>query len=100
MARPRVAERHRHGRQVRGGCREPIGQSGDANLTVDSIVGDGHVEAVRLSDGTQVAADLVLIGLGVVPVTDWLEGSGLHIDDGVVCDATCAVGGHQCCGRR
>jgi len=33
--------------------------------------------------------DLVVIGVGAVPSTDWLEGSGLQIDDGVVCDAYC-----------
>lgn len=55
---------------------------------VEEIVGNGHVEAVRLTDGSQVAADLVIVGLGVTPATDWLAGSGLHVDDGVVCDAT------------
>lgn len=54
---------------------------------VDGFVGDGHVEAVRLTDGSQVPADVVVVGLGVTPATGWLEGSGLHLDDGVVCDA-------------
>lgn len=54
---------------------------------VDGFVGNGHVEAVRLTDGSQVPADVVIVGLGVTPATDWLEGSGLHLDDGVVCDA-------------
>ena len=31
---------------------------------------------------------MVLVGIGVVPNTGWLEGSGLTLDDGVVCDAT------------
>jgi NADPH-dependent 2,4-dienoyl-CoA reductase/sulfur reductase-like enzyme len=60
---------------------------------VDAFVGNGRVEAVRLKDGSQVPADLVIIGLGVTPVTDWLEGSGLRLDDGVVCDATGAAEG-------
>ena len=38
-------------------------------------------------------ADLVIIGLGVTPATEWLDGSGLRVDDGVVCDATGAVEG-------
>ncbi len=52
--------------------------------------GDGsRVEAVRLSDGSVVAADLVVVGIGVIPNTEWLEGSGLSIDNGVVTDETC-----------
>ncbi|ORB71660.1 NAD(P)/FAD-dependent oxidoreductase [Mycobacterium scrofulaceum] len=54
---------------------------------VDGFVGNGHVEAVRLTDGSQVPADVVIVGLGVTPATGWLEGSGLRLDDGVVCDA-------------
>jgi 3-phenylpropionate/trans-cinnamate dioxygenase ferredoxin reductase subunit len=33
----------------------------------------------------------VVVGIGVVPETAWLESSGLELDDGVVCDATCAT---------
>lgn len=32
---------------------------------------------------------MVVVGVGVVPNTGWLEGSGLTLDDGVVCDETC-----------
>ena len=35
--------------------------------------------------------DLVVVGIGVSPNTDWLDGSGLTIDNGVVCDATCTA---------
>ncbi|MGH9227420.1 MAG: NAD(P)/FAD-dependent oxidoreductase [Acidimicrobiales bacterium] len=50
--------------------------------------GDGRVERVRLADGAAIDADLVVVGIGVVPNTGWLEGSGLTLDDGVVCDAS------------
>ena len=62
-------------------------------VDVQGFVGDREVEGVTLSDGSQVAADLVIVGLGVTPATDWLEGSGLRVDDGLVCDATGAVDG-------
>ena len=48
-----------------------------------------HVTGVRLADGTTIAASVVVVGVGVVPNTEWMEGSGLTIDNGVVCDATC-----------
>lgn len=57
-------------------------------VTVEGLEGDGRVERVRLGDGTAVDADLVVVGIGVAPVTGWLEGSGLVLDDGVVCDET------------
>jgi NADPH-dependent 2,4-dienoyl-CoA reductase/sulfur reductase-like enzyme len=47
-----------------------------------------RVTGVRLADGTRLPADLVVVGAGCTPVTDWLDGSGLALDDGVVCDAT------------
>jgi 3-phenylpropionate/trans-cinnamate dioxygenase ferredoxin reductase component len=50
--------------------------------------GAGRVARVRLADGSAVDADLVVVGIGVSPNTGWLEGSGLALDDGVVCDAT------------
>jgi NADPH-dependent 2,4-dienoyl-CoA reductase/sulfur reductase-like enzyme len=55
---------------------------------VDGLEGGDQVESVRLSDGSSVPADVVLVGIGVVPNTGWLEGSGLTIDNGIVCDAT------------
>lgn len=36
-------------------------------------------------------ADLVVVGTGAVPATAWLTGSGLDLDDGVVCDRTLAT---------
>ena len=62
-------------------------------VSVDEFLGAGQVEGIRLSDGSQVEADLVVVGLGVTPATDWLDDSGLRIDDGLVCDATGAVEG-------
>jgi 3-phenylpropionate/trans-cinnamate dioxygenase ferredoxin reductase subunit len=59
---------------------------------VEALEGDERVERVRLADGSRIAADLVVVGIGVSPETGWLESSGLALDDGVVCDATCATG--------
>ncbi|MCY4104216.1 MAG: FAD-dependent oxidoreductase [bacterium] len=56
---------------------------------VASITGAGRVEQVVLSDGARLDADVVVVGVGVTPNTEWLAGSGLAIDDGVVCDETC-----------
>ncbi len=50
--------------------------------------GAAAVDGVELDDGTVVEADVVVIGIGVVPTTDWLAGSGLEVSDGVVADAT------------
>ena len=62
---------------------------------VAEIVGEsGRVRGVRLADDSRVEADVVLVGIGAAPVTDWLTGSGLTIDDGVVTDDRCrALGG-------
>lgn len=54
--------------------------------------GSGHVEGVRLSDGSRLDADLVVVGAGAIPATGWLEGSALTLDDGIVCDETLYTG--------
>lgn len=51
----------------------------------------GHVTAVRLTDGERLAADLVVVGIGVTPNVGWLTGSGVDVDDGVICDDRCAT---------
>ncbi len=60
-------------------------------VRVESFEGEKRVSAVRLEDGTRIAADVVVIGIGVEPETAWLADSGIHVDDGVMCDATCAA---------
>lgn len=53
---------------------------------VTGVLGTDHVEKVVLSDGTELDADIVVVGIGSRPSTDWLEGSGVEVDNGVVCD--------------
>jgi NADPH-dependent 2,4-dienoyl-CoA reductase/sulfur reductase-like enzyme len=55
-------------------------------ISVEGFEGAGRVERVRLSDGSRVEADVVVVGIGAAPATDWLVGSGLELADGVVCD--------------
>jgi len=52
---------------------------------VERFLGSERVEGVALADGTEVPADLVVVGVGAVPNTQWLGGSGLPIDGGVQC---------------
>ena len=53
---------------------------------VREVLGTGHVTGVACADGTVVDADLLVVALGVVPSTSWLDGSGIAVDDGVLCD--------------
>lgn len=53
---------------------------------VAAIEGEGKVERVVLADGSVLPCDLLCVGIGVVPCVDWLAGSGLTIENGVVCD--------------
>jgi len=73
----RVATRHRE-----------EGVSFHLDVGVEGFEGEGRVSAVRLSDGSRLPADVVVVGVGAAPATEWLEGAGLEIDNGVVCDAT------------
>jgi NADPH-dependent 2,4-dienoyl-CoA reductase/sulfur reductase-like enzyme/nitrite reductase/ring-hydroxylating ferredoxin subunit len=50
------------------------------------ITGDGKVAAVELETGEKIDADLVVVGVGVKPATDFLVGVNLHKDGGVVVD--------------
>jgi NADPH-dependent 2,4-dienoyl-CoA reductase/sulfur reductase-like enzyme len=57
------------------------------NRTVRSVEADVELCRVRLDDGQELLADAVVVAVGAVPATQWLEGSGLEIDDGITCDA-------------
>jgi 3-phenylpropionate/trans-cinnamate dioxygenase ferredoxin reductase subunit len=49
----------------------------------------GKVCAVRLADGEILPADLVIVGIGIVPNVQPLADAGLHCPDGVAVDAFC-----------
>ena len=57
-------------------------------VTFERVEGDGRVENVHLADGSTIPCDVLLVAVGVVPETRWLETCGLVLDDGVVCDET------------
>jgi NADPH-dependent 2,4-dienoyl-CoA reductase/sulfur reductase-like enzyme len=54
---------------------------------VSEVGGVDRVEKVVLGDGAELDADLVVVGIGSQPATAWLEGSGIAVDNGVLCDA-------------
>lgn len=51
------------------------------------VVEDRAVTDVHLADGRVLPADIVVVGIGAVPNVGWLEGSGVEIGNGVLCDA-------------
>lgn len=54
---------------------------------VSGLTGDGAVTGVALADGTSVPADIVLIGVGIVPNQELAAAAGLVCADGIVVDA-------------
>ena len=53
-----------------------------ANVT--EIRGSGAVSSIKLSNGQTLPCDMVVAGIGVVPITDPLANSGIEIDNGVL----------------
>jgi NADPH-dependent 2,4-dienoyl-CoA reductase/sulfur reductase-like enzyme len=51
--------------------------------------------AVTTKDGAEIAADVIVAGLGIVPVTDLAEASGLEVDDGILVDEYGRAGGRD-----
>ena len=54
--------------------------------SVAAFRGEGRLEAVETAGGRTIPADLAVVGIGVVPQTDFLAGSGIEVDDGIVVD--------------
>jgi NADPH-dependent 2,4-dienoyl-CoA reductase/sulfur reductase-like enzyme len=72
-----------HGVRLRNGI-------GVRRLIGDQESGDGGaVTAVELQDGSMSPADVVLVAIGAQPTMDWLAGSGLTLQNGLVCNAFC-----------
>lgn len=61
--------------------------------SVSRFAGDGRLRAVELTNGRTIEADLAVVALGAVPNVEWLRGSGLHLDRGVVCGPDLGVQG-------
>jgi NADPH-dependent 2,4-dienoyl-CoA reductase/sulfur reductase-like enzyme len=71
-------------------CAELHADHGTRLLTgtgVAGLVGNGRVEAVELTDGTRLPADVVVVGIGAVPNIEWLTDSGVALGNGVLTDA-------------
>jgi 3-phenylpropionate/trans-cinnamate dioxygenase ferredoxin reductase subunit len=70
-----VTERHRAaGTDIRAG------------VGIMSISGDDDAVRVTLADGTNLVADLLVVGIGAVPVTSLAESAGLALDNGIAVD--------------
>ena len=55
------------------------------NSTATAFIGDGHVREVKVGDET-IPADLVIIGIGIVPNVELAADAGLAVDNGIVVD--------------
>jgi NADPH-dependent 2,4-dienoyl-CoA reductase/sulfur reductase-like enzyme len=56
-----------------------------------------HGVTLQLGDGTPVDADVTVAALGAIPNTEWLRGSGLRLQPGVVCDEFLQAAEHVWC---
>lgn len=78
------------GPEMGGACAALHARNG-VDLRAGIGVASIEADAVVLSDGTRLPADVVVVGIGVDPNTEWLEGSGVLLDNGVLCDAATRV---------
>ena len=57
-------------------------------VQITEITGsDGHADGVRLSDGSLIPVDAVIVGVGITPNTDLAAAAGLDVDNGIRVDA-------------
>lgn len=57
--------------------------------SVAAFEGTERVRRVVTQKGLRLECEFVVVGIGIQPVVDWLEGSGIHVDNGVVVDEYC-----------
>ncbi|OLO25818.1 ferredoxin reductase [Streptomyces sp. MNU77] len=60
-----------------------------------ALHGDDTLTAVELSDGSVLAADVLVEAVGCAPRTEWLTGNGLDLSDGALCDNRLRVGPYE-----
>ncbi|WP_306004440.1 NAD(P)/FAD-dependent oxidoreductase [Aquicoccus porphyridii] len=54
---------------------------------LETLTGESRVTGARLSDGTEIAVDFVIVGVGITPATQLAEAAGLEIENGIRTDA-------------
>lgn len=59
------------------------------NIGIDRFLGEQRVSGLLLSDGVELPADLVVVGIGIQPNTALAADAGLDVDDGIVVDDRC-----------
>jgi 3-phenylpropionate/trans-cinnamate dioxygenase ferredoxin reductase subunit len=74
------------------GIHEQHGVEIRLNTTISAFSGEKHLESVVLDSGEEIAADIVVIGIGIVPNVELAKNAGLEIDDGIVVDDHCRSG--------
>lgn len=57
--------------------------------SVTAFEGTGRVSSVVTKGGLRVPCDFVVVGIGIEPAVEMLEGSGIHVDNGVVVNEYC-----------
>ena len=62
--------------------------------TVEGVEQTADGVRVVLDGGEIIEADAALVGIGAVVNTEWLEGSGIELDNGVICDSGLRAIGH------
>ena len=60
-------------------------------VSIEAVTRDGERAAVRLGDGSEVTADLLVVGVGVTPRTALAEAAGIACDNGILVDARLAT---------
>jgi 3-phenylpropionate/trans-cinnamate dioxygenase ferredoxin reductase subunit len=60
-------------------------------MAIDAFLGDDFATGVRLSDGSEHYADVIVEAIGSIPNTEWLGGNGLDLSDGVIVDPAMQV---------
>lgn len=58
----------------------------------ERVQGSTRVESVTLRSGEQLEVDQLVVGIGVMPNIEWLEGSGLALENGVKTSASLSAG--------
>jgi NADPH-dependent 2,4-dienoyl-CoA reductase/sulfur reductase-like enzyme len=56
------------------------------SVTVEGLAGGSGGAGLQLGSGPPLPADVIVVGIGVMPATGWLEGSGVDLDNGVLTD--------------